>query len=1422
MKHLHLITGLLIGVALAGCGHYGDDGAVNSTGSNNDTGTDSTNFVLAVAEPTFGPSGIGSKPRLHAESKASARVAHAVTGSNAVTSLVADNVRAFVIVSDSASASGYREVSIDVVEFENLGNGRYRIAIDGQAQVDGFFEITINGIVFKVPLSRTGTTDSPIDVNALQSALTDRLQALLVAKDVCSAIDAAALDGIFTAGRSYINDLTVPDEIGDVGALIEFYRVSVSSYIQELVTEKCAPTLNNSAARALAGDYHALDSGFSAAYELANVPALQIFSTQTATKTLSFPEADPALPPNAIFSGNVTLDNRFRSTIHDGVNGVSSTFDDLSTQNPERVPVTYNVSFVAFANDANRVVAKNAETVKVVPLDGTPFVPGLLVTRTPAWSQYAYDSNLFGTSQQNQRVFDLTSASDACLAAVGLKREALDDIEAFFLQSQTIIDDQGDDVVADALAANCGAGEGVGYGSSLHVDSLHATNFGITEMTGRFAVVTLEPSLLAGDSASTTGIGGFSTDMVFDIDTEGVLVAAPSATNPFSLESGLVAGGNNLFKGKEQAGAEEDDLVRIDVPLNNAQNPSTNGELFLEITNGKKVDTYSGFASAARDLFAFGLGSVEEARSNGSSTGGLFMVSAVTGFTAANLVTQGNFVYAAGNSGLQIVDISNPDVPVAAGAYTPANQPLVQGVAVGGNYAYLSLGSYGLDIVNIQNPKAPSRVAVLGSPSISNIGLVQVSGNVVYGTESVSLASSTSSILRAIDVSTPSAPALIGSFDLSTLNAGAAEYVSDLAVVGNRLYVLSYTQSDFINRLRIFDVSVTQGTATLTLQGTLALGNTGTRDIKVNGNQVYIGLSSSVAIYDVSNPEDITSLGSLDVGSFNDANSLWVSGNTVYVVTTTEGPSHLLMFDVTTPDAATLLGDVQFDYSIDIVGSGDHLFIASDAHNGGLYSVNVASAPAQTQIGSAPLDFGLQDIAVAGTNLYAVGDGFQIYDITNPLQPQATGSLAVANTTKGITTSGNRAYLANNVLGLVVVDITNPQQPVELTGLTLTTSASDIAVSGNYAYVTDNGAGLHIVDISGATPALAQTVRVNNANAVAIAGNYAFVADGDGLEAVNLTTIGQAFSEAGVNGVLQGQDVVISGNYAFVVDGSNGGVAVVDISDPKAMSVVARTVNWTTPERLVLAGTTLYAVDSADISIIDITNPTRPISIGHIGRGSAGSVGVAVSGSYLFDASFNPNTEAYSLVTHSLVGALISKQASAGLALGVRIDGNPPVATDLVGKQFTLTGQQVGQAIINNIASGGLGVIAGGNLRFVQVGADVLPVFDLPLSSIVVADFSTLTPRLSVQFDQWTPTAVTVDANSRLTFSATDAATGTTARFAAYLGDNGLLVGRFDALTVAPGQLPVTVPKGKGTEIEYPALTRAAEGIFVGVPRVLP
>ncbi|MDD1458344.1 cadherin domain-containing protein, partial [Dolichospermum sp. ST_sed7] len=93
----------------------------------------------------------------------------------------------------------------------------------------------------------------------------------------------------------------------------------------------------------------------------------------------------------------------------------------------------------------------------------------------------------------------------------------------------------------------------------------------------------------------------------------------------------------------------------------------------------------------------------------------------------------GNYAYVAdGDSGLQIIDISNPTTPTLKGNYDTSG--LAYGVQVVGNYAYVADYTSGLQIIDISNPTTPT---LKGNYDTSGYALgVQVVGNYAYVADS--------------------------------------------------------------------------------------------------------------------------------------------------------------------------------------------------------------------------------------------------------------------------------------------------------------------------------------------------------------------------------------------------------------------------------------------------------------------------------------------------------------------------------------------------------------------------------------------------------------------------------------------------------------------------------------------------------------
>lgn len=116
---------------------------------------------------------------------------------------------------------------------------------------------------------------------------------------------------------------------------------------------------------------------------------------------------------------------------------------------------------------------------------------------------------------------------------------------------------------------------------------------------------------------------------------------------------------------------------------------------------------------------------------------------------------QGSYAYlACYDQGLQVVDVSDPDDPHIAGSVPIAGD--MYGVAVSGTHAYLADDDGYLRVVDVSTPTAPSLVASLPLPGWPES--VDISGNHAFVVESDSL--------MVVDITTPASPAVVAGIDL--------------------------------------------------------------------------------------------------------------------------------------------------------------------------------------------------------------------------------------------------------------------------------------------------------------------------------------------------------------------------------------------------------------------------------------------------------------------------------------------------------------------------------------------------------------------------------------------------------------------------------------------------------------------------------
>ena len=160
---------------------------------------------------------------------------------------------------------------------------------------------------------------------------------------------------------------------------------------------------------------------------------------------------------------------------------------------------------------------------------------------------------------------------------------------------------------------------------------------------------------------------------------------------------------------------------------------------------------------------------------------------AVSG-TPQDIVIENDIAYIANEFGLLLIDVSQPSAPAQLSELTfTRGVDASWGVAFADQKAYVTHSDSGLKIVDVSDPQTPSLMGVYDSDTVKRVMAVAVHGDFAYVTDVVRL--------HVLDISNPSQPTEAGFYDLPV----TAERV---AVTGDRLYI-----ADSAGGLVILDVS---------------------------------------------------------------------------------------------------------------------------------------------------------------------------------------------------------------------------------------------------------------------------------------------------------------------------------------------------------------------------------------------------------------------------------------------------------------------------------------------------------------------------------------------------------------------------------------------------------------------------------------
>ncbi|MDD5088542.1 MAG: T9SS type A sorting domain-containing protein, partial [bacterium] len=194
--------------------------------------------------------------------------------------------------------------------------------------------------------------------------------------------------------------------------------------------------------------------------------------------------------------------------------------------------------------------------------------------------------------------------------------------------------------------------------------------------------------------------------------------------------------------------------------------------------------------------------------------------------SAQAVAVAGNFAFVANrSSGLRVIDVSNPSLPIEVGYYdTPGD---ARDVAVVGNYAYVADGTASLRVIDISSPTQPAEIGYC--ETICYVRAVAGAGDYAYviGDDAG---------LHVINVSNPANPVLVGDYD-------TPGYAMSVAVAGNYIYVADHGAG-----LRVINVSNPANPVLVGYYDTQGYAY----GVAAMGNYAYVADSYDLSIYDCS------------------------------------------------------------------------------------------------------------------------------------------------------------------------------------------------------------------------------------------------------------------------------------------------------------------------------------------------------------------------------------------------------------------------------------------------------------------------------------------------------------------------------------------------------------------------------------------
>jgi len=464
------------------------------------------------------------------------------------------------------------------------------------------------------------------------------------------------------------------------------------------------------------------------------------------------------------------------------------------------------------------------------------------------------------------------------------------------------------------------------------------------------------------------------------------------------------------------------------------------------------------------------------------------------------------------------------------------------------------------------------------------------------------------------------------------------------------------------------------------------------RQVVVQGNYAYVGVSCGLLILDVSDPANPVEMGRAYITTRIE--DLAVQSGYAYVVDALEG---LAVVDVREVRNPRMVGKTNFGFNMFGVAVKDTL--AYVVGSGGMqdssdfFVINVKDPAAPFMVAGYDTSWGekiqlvdtlayvaagrllvlsvanplsvrkvaqhssfgtVRDICIQDTFCYAVSQdsGLVILNIQDPLSPQKLGSCKPVGGPMRVSVRGNHAFLCEdlnvysdypmrNLSHMWVIDITDPTNPIQVGWYESPGSGGDVFAKDSLLYFADGGRGLRMMDVR--VPSQPREITHYPTGDVCWElvkqGNYLYVAHGgDGLRVLDVCNPVQPVELGHLEMPWRTLDIVLKDTLLYAAEGDSG-LVVVDIRNPAQPTIIGRW--WWNSQAWrvysVVVKDTFAYLSGPDVPsnlwIVNVADPRNPYYVGAWGTTTSTAYDLWVRGDYAYMVGvFNGGTQSFFVV----------------------------------------------------------------------------------------------------------------------------------------------------------------------------------------------